>query len=660
MSKNCPCCHKGEHEEHGHDHEDHGHDQGCMGHDHEHEHEEEHEYTLKGWLISLGVFLCLVIFSKALHMEDFFVSITNMAAGKWIYRIIWGAGYLFVSYDILWGAIKGLVKEREFDELFLMSVASIGAFAVGEYPEAMAVILFYKLGEYFCSLGEEKSKKNLNALLALQPENANLILSDGSTKVVPTSELKKGDMCLVMAGERIGTDGVVAEGSTFLDVSSLTGESAPLKVIAGDKVLSGSMNMSGVIKVEVTSPSSESTAMRIMALVNDASKSSSRREKYISRFARIYTPVVVSLAVVVFVGMGAITGEWGVWWLRALNFLVISCPCALVISVPLTYFMALGSASKRGVLIKGAIHIENMEKVKTVCFDKTGTLTKETLNVISFIPPEKEMELLQIALKGEAHSRHPIALSIQRACTERGIENMDAYSDMSEVAGKGIVAKDGDDQILLGNTKLLHDYGIDVEEKDVVNTVVNVVKNGELLGKIIIGDEIKPEAKEVIKALKSMKIKPVMLTGDKELSARNVADQLFISDYKAKLLPLDKVNEVEKLKKTNGKVAFIGDGINDAAVLLKADVGISMGGISSDAAIESSSIVLVDPSLKGIITAIKRSSKAMNIVRENIIFSLAVKFLILVLSVFGIGGMWLAVFGDVGLAALAILNALRA
>lgn len=298
--------------------------------------------------------------------------------------------------------------------------------------------------------------------------------------------------------------------------------------------------------------------------------------------------------------------------------------------------------------------------MKTVCFDKTGTLTKETLNVISFIPPEKEMELLQIALKGEAHSRHPIALSIQRACTERGIENMDAYSDMSEVAGKGIVAKDGDDQILLGNTKLLHDYGIDIEEKDVVNTVVNVVKNGELLGKIIIGDEIKPEAKEVIKALKSMKINPVMLTGDKELSARNVADQLGINDYKAKLLPLDKVNEVEKLKKTNGKVAFIGDGINDAAVLLKADVGISMGGISSDAAIESSSIVLVDPSLKGIITAIKRSSKAMNIVRENIVFSLAVKFLILVLSVFGIGGMWLAVFGDVGLAALAILNALRA
>ena len=651
-NKSCPCCHKDSHD-HEHDHEH------CHEHSHEHSHEDEHEYTLKGWLISLGVFLCLVVCSHLLNMEEFFASLTNPYTAKRICMFIWALGYLFVSYDILWGAIKALVKERAFDELFLMSVASIGAFAVGEYAEAMAVILFYKLGEYFCTLGEEKSKKNLNDLLALQPENANLITSDGKIKTVLSSELKKGDLCLVMAGERIGSDGIVREGSTFLDVSSLTGESKPLKVIEGDKVLSGSMNMSGVIKVEVTAPSSESTAMRIMALVNDASKSSSKREKYITRFARIYTPVVVGLAVLVFVLMGSISGEWGVWWLRALNFLVISCPCALVISVPLTYFMALGSASKHGVLIKGAVHIEDMEKVKTVCFDKTGTLTKETLNVISFVPPEKESELLHIALKGESHSRHPIALSIQRACTERGIEETGTYKDIVEIPGKGIVATQDDDKILLGNDKLLKDYGICINEKDVVNTIVNVVKNGKLIGKIIIGDEIKPEAKEVISALKQMNIKTVMLTGDKELSAKNIADQLNIESYKSQLLPLDKVNEVENLKKQRGKVAFVGDGINDAAVLLKADVGVSMGGISSDAAIESSSVVLVDPSLKGIVKALKRSSRAMKIVKENIAFSLGVKFLILILSVFGIGGMWLAVFGDVGLAALAILNALR-
>lgn len=628
-------------------------------HDHEHDHEDEEELSLKSWLISLSLFLVLGLVDHFLDLKAILTNAIPGSMGTILYIALWLALYIYVSYEVLIGAIKGIIHKEPFDELLLMSVASLGAFCIGEFSEAIAVILFYQLGEYFCSLGEEKSKKNLESLLALQPENANIIRADGKSEVVSASSLKQGDVILIMAGERIPADATVLEGQTFLDTSSLTGESKPQKVEKGAKLLSGSMNISGAIKATVDKPSSESTAARIMALVSDASKTGSEREKFISRFARIYTPTVVLGALALFVVMGAFTGLWSLWFTRALNFLVISCPCALVISVPLTYFMGMGSASKKGVLIKGAIHIEDLEKIKTVCFDKTGTLTKEMLNVIKFIPEERETELLTLALKGEAHSKHPIALSIQRACTERGIENMGAYNNIEEIAGKGVIVKDNDDTILLGNTKLLKDYGINEVETDEVNTIVNVAKNGILLGKIVIGDEIKEEAPSVINALKKMNIKTIMLTGDREKSAKSVATELNLDSYKAALLPLDKVNEVENLKGKDGKVAFIGDGINDAAVLLQSDVGISMGGISSDAAIESSSVVLVNPSLKGLITAINGAKKTMAIVKENIIFSLAVKLLIMIFSIFGIGGMWLAIFGDVGLAILTILNALR-
>ncbi len=637
------------------DHEHHEHEH----HEHEHEHEDE-ELSLKSWLISLGLFLVISIVDHVFDIEALLRVGLPATISRIIYVGLWFCLYVFISYDVLKGSIMGIIHRDPFDELLLMSIASLGAFCIGDFSEAISVILFYNLGEYFCSLGEEKSKKNLKSLLALQPENANLVGEDGKPSVVSASSLKKSDVILIMAGERVPADATVIEGQTFLDTSSLTGESKPMKVEKGSKLLSGSMNISGAVKAVVELPSSESTAARIMNLVSDASKTGSQREKFITRFGRIYTPAVVCASLVLFIGMGAITGLWSIWFTRALNFLVISCPCALVISVPLTYFMSMGSASKKGVLIKGAIHIEDLEKVKTMCFDKTGTLTKETLNVIRFIPEEKETELLTLALKGEAKSKHPVALSIQRACTERGIENMASYNNIKEIAGKGIVVHDNDDTILLGNTKLLKDFGIDEEEKDEVNTIVNVVKNGVFLGKIVIGDEVKEEAPYVVSTLKSMGIKTVMLTGDREKSAKHVADELNIDSYKAGLLPLDKVNEVERLKKDNPKVGFIGDGINDAAVLLKSDVGISMGGISSDVAIESSSIVLVNPSLKGLIVALKSAKKTMAIVKENIIFSLGVKLLILILSVFGIGGMWLAIFGDVGLAILAILNALRA
>lgn len=624
------------------------------------EHDEEEEITLKSWIISFLVALTVGLVDYFFKIEVLIQSALPVSVARIIYIILWFLVYIFIAHEVLIGAIKGIIKKEPFDELLLMSVASLGAFCIGEYSESVAVILFYQLGEYFCSLGEERSKKNLNDLLLLQPENANLILANGKTEVVSASSLKEGDKILIMAGERVPADAVVTEGQTFLDTSSLTGESKPQKVEKGSKLLSGSMNMSGAINACVEKVAEESTAARIMTLVQNATKTGAKREKFISKFARIYTPAVVIGAFLMFLVMGVITHNWNIWFMRALNFLVISCPCALVISVPLTYFMGMGSASKKGVLIKGAIHIEDLDKVNTVCFDKTGTLTKETLNVIKFIPEEKEKELLILALKGEAHSKHPIALSIQRACTERGIENLKAYNDVQEIMGKGIVVKDNGDTILLGNTKLLKDFGIDEIENDEINTVVNVAKNGELLGKIVIGDEIKKEAPYVIDELKKMKIKTIMLTGDREKSAKNVAEELKLDKYKAALLPLDKVNEVEKLKNKNGTVAFIGDGINDAAVLLKADVGISMGGISSDAAIESSSVVLVNPSLKGLITAIKKANKTMTIVKENIFFSLLVKAIIMVCSVFGLGGMWLAIFGDVGLAMLAILNALRA
>lgn len=641
----CSCC---AHEEKGHD-------------NHECEEEKEEAPSLKRWLISFALFLIIALVSHFCNLE----AVLQNSLGTWgkaIYIVLWAAVYLFISYDILWGAIKGIIHGKPFDELLLMSIASLGAFGVGEYPEAIAVILFYNLGEYFCSLGEAKSRKNLDALLSLQPENANLLKNDSDKpEVVAASSLNIGDVILVMAGERVPADCEVIEGSTFLDTSSLTGESKPQKADLGDKILSGSMNISGTIKARVALKSEESTASRIMALVEDAQKTGSEREKFISRFARIYTPVVVIGALLLFVIAGAITKGWGMWFTRALNFLVISCPCALVISVPLSYFMGMGSASKKGVLIKGAIHIEDLAEVKTVCFDKTGTLTKETLNVIRFIPSEKEHELLRIALKGEAHSKHPIALSIQRAATERGIENMSSYKKIEERAGKGLVAYDDNgDEILLGNSKLLQEFGINETETDEINTVVNVARNGVLLGKIVIGDEIKEESKDVINTLNSMKINTIMLTGDKEKAAYAVAKELGLSTYKASLLPLDKVKEVESLKGKNGKVAFVGDGINDAAVLLKADVGISMGGISSDAAVESSSVVLVNPSLRSIIIALKEAKKTMRIVKENIAFSLLAKIAILILSIFGIGGMWLAILGDVGLAILAICNSLRA
>ncbi len=570
--------------------------------------------------------------------------------------------YMIIGYDVVFGALKNLRYGRLFDEKFLMALATIGAFGTGEYPEAAFVMLFYQIGELFQGYAVGKSRKSIAALMNIRPDVAN-VLRNGETISVDPSEVNIGETIVIKPGERIPLDGVVTEGETFIDTTAMTGESVPRKAVSGDDVISGCINVAGVINVRVTKSFSESTVSKILELVENTSNRKAKAEQFITKFARYYTPVVVISAVVLaFLPPLILFTNPLPWIKRALIFLVISCPCALVISVPLSFFCGIGSASKSGILIKGANYMEVLAKTKTIVFDKTGTLTKGVFNVTAIHPNEySQDDLLTYAAYAENYSTHPIADSI-KAAYAREIDTK-RLSDVKEIAGKGISCKLDGMEVYVGNNKLMDDLGVKWHPCHHEGTTVHVSVNSEYAGHIVISDEIKEDTIDGLKALKEAGIKKtVMLTGDSLAIGEAVGKSLKIDKVYAELLPnekVDKMEEIIKASKNGEKVAYVGDGINDAPVLSISDIGFAMGAMGSDSAIEAADVVLMDDRISKIATAVKISVKTFRIVYENIIFSLAVKFAILILGVFGLANMWMAIFADVGVLILAVLNAMR-
>ena len=574
----------------------------------------------------------------------------------WAYLIMYLVPYFVIGYDVLWRSVKNIARGNVFDENFLMSIATVGAFATGEYSEAVFVMLFYQVGELFQSIAVGRSRKSIASLMDIRPDSA-CVIRDGEEIVVEPDEVEVGETIVVRPGEKIPIDGVIVEGKTALDTSALTGESVPRTVDVGDEVISGSINTAGLIKIRTEKPFGQSTVSKILELVENASSKKAKTENFISRFAKFYTPSVVGAAVLLAVVPSIITGAWSEWIHRALIFLVVSCPCALVISVPLAYFAGIGGASVKGILVKGSNFIEAMSKTKTVVFDKTGTLTKGVFCVTEIAPVgTTEAELLSLAASAEKYSTHPIASSITEACPDA--KNPD---DVKEISGEGVAANVGGEEILAGNARLMRRYNIEFEEADKTGTAVYVARGGKYIGHIIISDEIKPDSAAAISSLGAAGIDTVMLSGDKKSVAESVGKTLGIGKVCAELLPGDKVEMMEKIiEGSDGKVAFVGDGINDAPVLMRADVGIAMGVLGSDAAIEAADVVLTDDKPSKIADAIKISKKTCGIVRQNIVFSLIVKAAVLVLGALGIAPMAVAVFADVGVAVIAILNSIRA
>ncbi|MBS6447093.1 MAG: cadmium-translocating P-type ATPase [Clostridiales bacterium] len=570
--------------------------------------------------------------------------------------------YFVVGWDILWKAIRNIAHGEIFDENFLMSVASIGAFATGEYPEAVAVMLFDQIGELFEDYAVGKSRKSIASLMDIRPDYAN-IEKDGVITQVSPEEVKIGDVILVKAGEKIPLDGIVLDGTTTVDTAALTGESLPRDIAPGDDVISGCINLTGLIRVQVTKEFAESTVSKILSLVETASSKKAKAENFISKFSKYYTPCVVAAAVLLAVVPPLFDGLWSQWIYRALTFLVISCPCALVISVPLSFFGGIGGASKCGILVKGGNYMEALSRCETVVFDKTGTLTKGVFNVTAVHPQKAtEAELIEYAALAETYSDHPIAKSIKEVYAKE--IDTSRIEKSEELSGKGVVAIIDGHRIAVGGDKLMVSEGAVWHPCHRVGTTVHVARDGEYLGHIVISDEIKSDAAAGIKALKAAGVrKTVMLTGDSDEVGRAVADTLGIDEVHTKLLPADKVERVEELlkeKSERGVLAFVGDGINDAPVLSRADIGIAMGAMGSDAAIEASDIVLMDDKPSKIATALRIAKRTLTIVHENIIFALAVKAAVLILGACGIVGMWAAVFADVGVSVIAILNAMRA
>ena len=586
--------------------------------------------------------------------------------------------YVYIGHDVLKKSFINIVHGQVFDENFLMAVATLGAFGLGIYTgistgepegfdEACAVLLFYQVGEWFQGYAAGKSRKSIKDLMDIRPDYANL--QKGETfEMVDPSDVAVGDIIQIKPGEKIPLDGVIISGDTTLDTKALTGESLPQDVIEGDNVLSGTVNLTKTILVKTTKEFGQSTVSKILDLVENASNEKSESEAFISKFAKYYTPIVVILAILLAVipplFIGFKDNNWltfHTWIYRALSFLVVSCPCALVISVPMSFFSGLGGASRNGVLIKGSIHLERFNKASVFVFDKTGTLTKGNF-AIKKIYNETNEDILKLAYIAEEASNHPIAISIKNRYLEANkVENF-GYS-LENIAGKGIKATKGKDTILAGNLKLLQMFNVYAKEVIDPGTIVYVAHNGNYIGYILIEDEIKEDAKETVAYLNSIGSRTIMLTGDNEKIASNVAKEIGLTEFKSNLLPQNKVEEVDNLlkdKKENELLCFVGDGINDAPVIMKSDIGISMGGVGSDAAIEASDIVLMHDDLKSIVTAKKVARKTMRIVYENIIFALCIKVLILILAAFGVANMWLSVFGDVGVAIIAILNAMRA
>lgn len=582
----------------------------------------------------------------------------------WLLAAAYLAVYLYISWDVLKKTWKNILNKDFMDENFLMTIASLGAFVLGEYSEAVAVMLFYQVGEWFQSYALERSRKNIASLMDIRPDYANLEM-DGKIEEVDPEDVKPGDIIVVKPGERIPLDGVVVSGDSSIDTSALTGESVPRTVRPGKDVISGCINVSGLLKVRVTKPYESSTVARILDLVENATDKKSQSEQFITKFARIYTPIVVYSAIALAIIPSLITGQWMTWIYRALEFLVISCPCALVISVPLAFFGGIGGASRCGILVKGSTYLQDLSEVKTMVFDKTGTLTHGTFNVTSVEPLTMDKnELLHLCAKAESYSTHPIAASILRAA---GLTDpKEGVGKVQEIAGKGLIADVNGESVACGNRKLMESFGIADRILPVgsgFGTVVYVAVNGEYAGMIEVADEPKEEAKTVFGLLTRYGVNRfVMLTGDSETVAKAVADHTGITEVHANLLPEQKVEDLEAILQGHhhGKVAYIGDGINDAPVLGRADVGIAMGGLGSDAAIEAADVVLMDDQLDSLITAIQISRKTLGIARQNIVFAIAIKVLMLVLGALGIVNMWGAVFADVGVSVLCILNSMRA
>ena len=576
--------------------------------------------------------------------------------------------YFVIGWDVLWRAAKNIIHGQVFDENFLMALATVGAFCTGffgkgEYPEAVFVMLFYQVGELFQSYAVGKSRKSISALMDIRPDYANVERDGGLCRVDP-EEVQVGDVIVIKPGEKAPLDGVVLEGRSSLNTSALTGESLPREVEPGDDVISGCINLNGLIRVQVTKVFGESTVAKILDLVENSSSKKAKAENFITKFARYYTPIVVVSAVLLAVAPPLFTGgNWAEWVERALIFLVVSCPCALVISVPLSFFGGIGGASRDGILVKGGNFLEILSDTDIVVFDKTGTLTKGVFNVTAIDPDRySEGELLELAALAESYSDHPISRSLKDAY---GME-IDAarVSDVEELSGRGVKAQVDGRLVCAGNDKLMEEIGVTWHPCHRVGTTVHVAVNGEYAGHIVISDELKPDAAEAVASLKRAGVrKTVMLTGDAKAVGESVAKELGIDEVHAGLLPGDKVDRVEALlreKSERGKLAFVGDGINDAPVLSRADIGIAMGALGSDAAIEAADIVLMDDKPSKLAEAMKISKRTLRIVRQNIVFALAVKAAVLVLSAFGLSNMWEAVFADVGVSVLAILNASRA
>ncbi|MCI9653266.1 MAG: cadmium-translocating P-type ATPase [Acholeplasmatales bacterium] len=602
--------------------------------------------------IALILFLILFIVDHIIHLDSLIPNPKiNWILPTTLYLFI----YIFIAYDVLWRAIRNILHGQVFDENFLMCIATIGAFAIRSFDEAVAVILFYQVGEFFQSYAVGKSRKSIASLMDIRPDFAN-VLREGEIFTIDPEEVELDEIIIVQPGEKIPLDGKIIKGSSTLDTKALTGESLPREVYEGQEVISGCVNMSQTLHIKVTKLFYDSTVSKILELVENASEHKSKAENFITKFAKYYTPTVVLSALLLVVIPGAITQNWLDWLYRALNFLVVSCPCALVISIPLSFFAGIGAASKKGILIKGSNYLEQLHKANIYVFDKTGTLTKGNFVVTRVFPEENKEEILRLAAIAEAGSNHPIAQSILKL-----VEVKETGYTIENIAGYGIVAKK-EDIILCGNDKLMEQRNISYVKEMGIGTVVYVAKNDKFIGSILISDEIKEETEAVIRSLNKMGGKTIMLTGDNEAIAQHVSKQIGVTEFKASLLPQNKVEEVEKLlaaKKEKDLLCFIGDGINDAPVLMRSDIGISMGGVGSDAAIEASDIVLMKDDLRGISTAKRIARKTMTIVIENIVFALGIKIAVLILSAIGISNMWLGVLADVGVAILAILNAMR-
>lgn len=633
--------------------EDYSRNNKCSGNSCKCSRNDEHEYEGFDKKDLIKIIIGAVIYIFAICLKE------NRLIGLALFLV----SYFIVGYEVILNAIKNIFKGRAFDENFLMTVATVGAFAIGEYPEAVAVMLFYQIGELLQGFAVNKSRKSISSLMNIRADYANLLDGDKERKVSP-EEVNIGDIILVKPGERVPLDGILIDGKTSFDTSALTGESVVRAGKINEEILSGFINLSGVIKVKVTKNFGQSTVSRILELVENANSKKAETEKFITKFARVYTPIVVFLAVAVAVIPPLIINtSFKTWIYRALVFLVVSCPCALVVSVPLGIVSGIGAASKKGVIIKGGNYLEILKNVNTIVFDKTGTLTKGVFKVTKVnaknITKEK---LLKIAAYGESFSSHPIAKSIVSAYGQSIDKNL--IHKYNEISGSGISVNINNDNVLLGNTKLMKSYNISFDVPKETGTVVHVAINNEYKGYIIISDEIKDNSKKAIKDLRNIGIKNmVMLTGDNHVTAEAISKELGINKVYSELLPNNKVEKIEELIKNSNnkeKVAFVGDGINDAPVLARADVGIAMGGMGSDAAIEAADIVLMKDDLNSLFQAIKISRKTNNILWQNIIFALAVKVFVLILGAVGVASIWEGVFADVGVTLLAVMNSIRA